>query len=106
MDSLPDMEQQNPWRFARYAVLKNGLPTVGGIGTRPVSDFDKFSPEAELPFCWVRLSQDASIREDRVPKETVLYPRDRAQNCFMTVMKAAGYVNTRLVPFTGKFTMF
>ena len=74
-DALPDFEPQNPWRSARYAPFSGSMLTIEGVGTRPISDFERHPPEAELPFCFVRLSQEASIREDRVPRETVIYPQ-------------------------------
>ena len=106
VDSLPAFDPQNPWRSAAFAPLAGGMLTIEGIGTRPISDFERFPPEKELPFCYVRLSEEASIREDRVPKETILYPKDRAQNCLMQAMKDAGCSNSRIVPFKGSLTMF
>ena len=105
-DSLPDFEPQNPWRSARYAPFSAGMLTIEGIGTRPISDFERYPPEGRLPYCFVRLSQEASVREDRVPKETVIYPRERAQTCLMQEMKEAECVNSRLLPYKGNLTMF
>ena len=105
-DSLPNMDRSNPWRSARFAPVSEGMLTIEGIGTRPLGDFERFPPGAQLPFCYVRLSAQASVREDRVPKETVIYPRDQAQTAFLKVVRAAECVNTRLSPEKGGFTMF
>ena len=102
---LPKFDPSNPWRSARYAPLVNGMLTVEGVGTRPVEDFETFPPNATFPFCYVRLHSDATVREDKVPKETVIYPRDRAQTCFMAETKGC-VVNTKLQPDAGSLTMF
>ena len=105
-DSLPDYDPGNPWRSARFAPVSKGLLTIEGVGTRPLKDFERYPPEADLPFCYVRLHPDATVREDRVPKETVLVSRERAQAIFVQSSKMADFQNTREVPHKGSFTMF
>ena len=104
--SLPDNDPNNPWRPALYAPYHGGMLTIEGIGTRPLEDFEHFPVSAELPHCYVRLSQDASVREDRVPKETVIYSRERAQSCLMHEMKAVGCRITRALPHKSGLTIF
>ena len=106
IDSLPDLDPSNPWRSARYAPLVGGMLSVEGFGTRPASDFERYPPEANFPFCYVRLNQEAAVREDKVPKETVLYSRDRAQTMLMKCMKDTGCVNTKVLPAYGNLAMF
>ena len=81
-DSLPDFDPQNPWRSTKYASLSGGMLTIEGIGTRPIPDFERFPVDGEFPYVWVRLSQEASVREAKVPKETVIYPKEKAQSSY------------------------
>ena len=106
VDSLPPYDPSNPWRPALFAPFAGGLLTIEGLGTRPISDFERFPQNAELPNCYVRLSEDAAIREDRVPRETVIYSRDRAQNCLVKELKSAGCTNTKLLPHNASLTIF
>ena len=107
-DSLPDFDTQNPWRSARYAPCADGMLTIEGLGTRPLSDFERFPAEEGVPLssCYVRLSAEVSVRDDRVPKETVLLPREKAQSCLRREMREAGCINTTLLPCKGNLTMF
>ena len=84
-NSLPDMEPQNPWHSARFAPVAGDMLYLEGLGSRPITDFERFPPHADLLFCYVRLSHEAALREDKVPQETVLYPRDQAQRCFFSL---------------------
>ena len=88
-----------------HAILRDGMLTVEGFGTRPVSDFETFPQGQAIPYCWVRLHQAATVREDKVPKETVIFPRDRAQSCFMAETKGL-VVNTQETPASGSLVMF
>ena len=83
-----------------------GLLSVEGFGARPVTDFEKYPSEANFPFCYVRLSQEAAVWEDKVPKETVLFPRDRAQTMLMRCLKDNGCINTRVLPAYGNLAVF
>ena len=105
-DNLPPFDPSNPWRPAIYAPVSDGTLTIEGVGTRPISDFEIFPHGASPPFCFVRLREEASIREDRVPRETVLFPKDRAQNCLLKFMKDAKCDNSRIPPQKGGLTMF
>ena len=105
-DSLPGQDPTNPWRSARDAVLYNGMLTIEGVGTRPVEDFVTFPPNARLPYCYVRLAEGASHREDKVPKETVLFPADRAQTCLLTWLRTSKCVNTLLLPEVGSWATY
>ena len=55
---------------------------------------------------YVRLSQSASIREDKVPKETVLYPVNKAQGLLMQLLKRGNCYNTKMLPSKGNLTIF
>ena len=105
-NSLPPFDTQNPWRSALYAPFTDELLTIEGIGTRPISDFERHPPTAELPYCYVRLSPEAVIREDKVPKETIIFPKEKAQSCFLQILRATECVNTKVTPFKGNLTMF
>ena len=86
-DSWPEFDPGNPWRSARFAPISRGLLTIEGVGTRPLKDFERYPPDADLPYCYVRLHPDATVREDRVPKETVLFSREGAQATFVQSAK-------------------
>ena len=53
-------------------VLSDGVLHIGeGLSSKPVSDLE-FHPSLEdYPRCYVRLSSEASIRDDTIPKETI-----------------------------------
>ena len=102
---LPEFDPSNPWRSALHSILRDGQFTVEGCGTRPLSDFEFFPTGQALPNCWVRLSETAAVRVDKVPKETVIFPRDRAQACFMKATKDQ-VENTHLTPESSNLVMF
>ena len=52
------------------------------------------------------MSDTASVRDDKVPKETVLFPRERAQRVLMQELNRTKCVNTKLLPHKGGLTMF
>ena len=104
--SLPPFDESNPWRSALRAPCQNEMLTIEGLGTRPISDFEVFPPNGVFPHVYVRLSQSASIREDKVPKETVLFPLNKAQGVLMQALKKNKCDNTKILPFKGGLTMF
>ena len=104
--SLPPFDESNPWRSARHAPCQNNMLTLEGLGTRPLSDFEVFPPNGVFPYVFVRLSQSASIRDDRVPKETVLYPLNKAQNLVVQYFKKANCINTKRIPVKGNLAIF
>ena len=106
VSSLPAFDPWNPWRSALCAPFVDGHLTIEGLGTRPLSDFERFPPDGALPNCYVRLSDSASVREDKVPKETVIFPKTIAQNCLMASMKKAGCLNSKVTPKGSDLTMF
>ena len=95
VQSLPPFDESNPWRSALRAPCQNEMITIEGLGTRPISDFEVFPPDGEFPYVYVRLNQLASIREDKVPKETVLFPLNKAQGVLMQALKGTNCDNTR-----------
>ena len=104
--SLPPFDESNPWRSALRAPRQNNMLTIEGLGTRPMSDFEVFPPNGVFPHVYVRLSQSASIREDKVPKETVIFPLNKAQGLLMQSLKDGKCDNTRMLPFKGNLTIF
>ncbi|XP_066981300.1 uncharacterized protein [Macrobrachium rosenbergii] len=104
---LPAYEDSNPWRLAFNAPFANGKLTIEGCGTRPVEDYEFFPTDLVFPFPgYARLSEDALVREDKVPKETVIFPRDQAQSAWVRILSDWECSNTRLTPHKGRFTMF
>ena len=104
--SLPPFDEANPWRSALRAPFQNNMLTIEGVGTRPITDFEVFPPNGVFPNVYVRFSQSAAIREDKVPKETVLFPINKAQGALMQLLKAGQCTNTKVLPFKGNLTMF
>ena len=104
--SLPPYDESNPWRSARHAPCQNNMLTLEGLGTRPLSDFEVFPPNGVFPYVFVRLSQSASIRDDKVPKETVLYPLHKAQNLVVQYFRKANCINTKRIPIKGNLAIF
>ena len=87
VQSLPPFDELNPWRSALRAPCQNDMITMEGLGTRPISDFEVFPPRGKFPYIYVRLSELASIREDKVPKERVLFPLNKAQGVLIQALK-------------------
>ena len=55
---------------------------------------------------YIRLNELASVREDKVPKETVLFPLNKAQGVLIQTLKSANCENSKMLPFKGSLTMF
>ena len=106
VSSLPPFDESNPWRSALRAPCQNNMLTIEGVGTRPLTDFEVFPPNGVFPNVYVRLSQSASIREDKVPKETVLYPVNKAQGLLIQLLKRGNCLNTKMIPTKGNLTIF
>ena len=104
--SLPPFDESNPWRSALRAPCQNNMLTIEGLGTRPLTDFEVFPPNGVFPYVYVRLSQSASIREDKVPKETVLYPLNKAQGLLVQLFKKGNCINTKKIPTKGNLAIF
>lgn len=105
-ENLPEGDPQNPWRSGIAIPVINNMLFIDGLGNRPISDFEIFPPGAKYPYCFLRLSPNASIRQDRVPKESVIYPTARAQNAVVNIYEIVGAVNTRSIPSRGNYVMF
>ena len=104
--TLPAAEPNNPWCHTSIAPIHDDQIYFEGLGYRPISDFVQFPPEAPITNCFLRLSPSASVREDKVPKEAVIFPREEAQKLFMAAMKEMSCINTKQLPFKGIYTMF
>ncbi|XP_064116855.1 uncharacterized protein LOC135222646 [Macrobrachium nipponense] len=104
---LPPFENSNPWRLALHAPFSEGRLTIEGCGTRPVEDYEFFPPGLQFPFPgYARLAEEALVRVDKVPEETVIYPRDQAQSAWVRILTEWECVNTELMPHNGCYTMF
>ncbi|XP_064087966.1 uncharacterized protein LOC135202485 isoform X1 [Macrobrachium nipponense] len=83
---LPPFDKENPWRLALHAPFLEGKLTIEGCGTRPIEDFEMFPPGLQFPFPgYVRLAQHALVRVDKIPKETVIFPREQSQNIWVHI---------------------
>ncbi|XP_066976430.1 uncharacterized protein [Macrobrachium rosenbergii] len=104
---LPPFDVGNPWRFALRAIQHDGKLTLDGLGTRRLEELEFFPPDLLPPYPgFVRLTEEAWIRSDKVPRETVIIPRDQAQSALLRTLTEWQAVNTKLTPFKGNFTMF
>ncbi|XP_064115335.1 uncharacterized protein LOC135221572 [Macrobrachium nipponense] len=105
--TLPPFHPGNPWRVANFAPFVNGMLTIEGCGTRRLEDFEFFPEGLQPPFIgYVRLTEAALVREDKVPKETVILSRDQAQQTWIRSLEEWDCSNTRVTAFKSPFTMF
>ncbi|XP_064093048.1 uncharacterized protein LOC135205818 [Macrobrachium nipponense] len=99
--------KRNPWRLALHAPFVDGMLTLEGCGTQPVDDFEFYPPGLQFPFPgYARLTDEALIRLDKVPKETVIYPKEQAQSAWVRTLNEWECVNTMLTPYKSSYTMF
>ncbi|XP_068203105.1 uncharacterized protein [Palaemon carinicauda] len=104
---LPPFDKNNPWRFALHAPFLDGSLTLEGIGTRPLEDLEFYPPGLEFPFNgFVRLKEHALVRMDKVPKETVIFPKEQAQAIWARTLSEWGCINSKLTPHKGAYTIF
>ncbi|XP_068202251.1 uncharacterized protein [Palaemon carinicauda] len=104
---LPPFTKSNPWRLALHAPLSDGMLSIEGFGTRPIEDFEFYPPGLQFPFPgFARLTDEALIRLDKVPKETVIFPKEQAQSVLVRAFNEWDCVNTMLTPHKNSYTMF
>ena len=96
--TLPTLDVANPWRIAVTCVTSGDNVTVEGLGTRPIADFERHPKDAIWPDCFIRLKPEASVREDKIPKETVIFPHSKAQAFVVSLVKKSSATNTKLSP--------
>ena len=77
--SLPPPIPNNPWRLALVAPIHGEQIYFEGLGYRPISDFETHPVNTAPPHCYMRLNPEASVREDKVPREAGLLPKEEAQ---------------------------
>ncbi|XP_066978802.1 uncharacterized protein [Macrobrachium rosenbergii] len=107
MVDLPPFDLGNPWRFALRAIQHDGKLTIEGLGTRRLEELEFFPADLLPPYPgFVRLTEEAWIRSDKVPRETVIIPRDQAQSSLLRTLTEWQADNTKLTPFKGNYTMF
>ncbi|XP_068237582.1 uncharacterized protein [Palaemon carinicauda] len=103
---LPPFTKNNPWKMALYSPFTDGMLTIKGFGTRPVEDYEFYPPGLQFPFPgFARLTEEALIRLDKVPMETVIYPKEQAQSTLVRALNEWDCVNTMLTPHKS-YTMF
>ena len=103
---LPRCSADNPWRYCQFAPLVGDDSIfLEGLGNRLVSDLEFFPNYQAYPECWARL-KDGAVREDTIPKETILYDFQKAQDFTVRVIKAVGGENTGVTAFDKKKATF
>ncbi|XP_064089448.1 uncharacterized protein LOC135203593 isoform X1 [Macrobrachium nipponense] len=106
-DTLPAFSMSNPWRVAAYAPFKDGMISIPECGTRRIEDFEFHPTGLTTPFMgYARLTETALNREDKIPRETVLYSRDQAQREWVHCLEDWDCSNTRLQAFKSPFTIY
>ncbi|XP_068217558.1 uncharacterized protein [Palaemon carinicauda] len=104
---LPPFTKNNPWKMALHCPFTDGMLTIEGFGTRPIEDFEFFPPGLQFPFPgFARLTEEALVRLDKVPKETVIFPKEQAQSVWVRTLNEWGCTNTMLTPHKSTYTMF
>ncbi|XP_068239960.1 uncharacterized protein [Palaemon carinicauda] len=104
---LPPFEKNNPWRFAHHAPYIDGALTLEGLGTSPLDDLEFYPPGLQFPFNgFVRLKEHALVRMDKVPKETVIFPKEQAQAVWTRTLAEWGCITSKLTPHKGSYTIF
>ena len=59
-----------------------------------------------FPSVFGRLSQPASIKDDKIPKETVFYPLTKPQDLVVQYFNKANCINTKSIPIKGNLAIF
>ena len=77
-----------------------------GLGSRAVADLEFYPSIEDYHKCYVRLSSDASFRDDTIPKETIIYEHSKAQSTKVKEMRTAEFTNTQLSAFGRKQATF
>ncbi|XP_068220112.1 uncharacterized protein [Palaemon carinicauda] len=104
---LPPFDKNNPWRFALHAPYLDSTLTIEGLGTRPLEDLEFYPHDLQFPFNgFVRLTENAPVRMDKVPKETVIFPKKQAQAVWARTLSDWGCSNSKLTPHKGAYTIF
>ncbi|XP_068239903.1 uncharacterized protein [Palaemon carinicauda] len=104
---LPPFDKNNPWRCALHAPYLDGTLTLEGLGTRRLEDLEFFPPGLQFPFNgFVRLREHALVRMDKVPKETVIFPKEQAQAVWARTLAEWGCRNSKQTPHKGAYTIF
>ena len=63
-----------------FTLVSDGMLTIEGLGTRPLSDFEQYPDGVDLRESYVRLAPEATVRDDKISKEVVLLPAQRVQD--------------------------
>ena len=105
-NTLPPFDVANPWRIAVTCVTSGDNVTVEGLGTRPIADFEKHPKDATWPNCYIRLKPEASVREDKIPRESVIFPHAKAQAYIVSLAKKTAATNTKVSPKGSDLTMY
>ena len=80
--------------------------TFEGLVTRALSDFESAPEGYKFPYCYLRLTPEASVRTDKVPKETVIFPRDRAQSILVNELTKIKATNSKIGSVRGSLISY
>ena len=105
-NQLPECLAGNPWRDISRVPFQNGLFIFQDIGSRPLSDLEKYPKDNPFPWFWVRLNDENFLKMDRIKKETLIVPKEAAQQALVQVLSSAQCPNSMSEGMRGIFTTF
>ena len=104
--NLPSTQAARPWVSAVHAPIADGYITLEHYGTRLISDFETCPQGAAIPNCYVRIKSDKVEREDKVVKDPIAVPKEKAQAALFMFLKDTGAINTKKATPKGTYTIF
>ena len=103
---LPKDHPELPWSHGLSVRLADGLYLLDKEKPRPISELQFCGDSNRFPHCWVRVAPWAPPRVDSVPKETVLFPYQKAQDRIVELVQKSGFTQTQLTLITSNKAMF
>ena len=79
-------------------LIGNDAFYLEGLGNRLLAVLEFFPSLHVYPECWARL-KDGAVREDTIPKETVLYDFQKARDFSVNVIRSVVGENTGVTAF-------
>ena len=104
---FPDWTAKNPWRHALRMPFREDKIFIGeGMGTRLFSELEFFPSREAFPDCFIRLKDESSIRDDNIPKETIILDFQKAQDFVVSISKALSFSNSGQTAFDKRKATF
>ena len=103
---LPRDHPELPWSHGLSVRLADGMYLLEKEKPRPESELQFCGDPVQFPNCWVRVAPWAPPRVDSVPKETVIFPFQKAQDRMVDLATKAGFSQTQLTLSSSNKAMF